>query len=268
MISSCTEFFAYVQTIIPHSADKSQVKVASMLMHYITLVRATKDQLDLKRVLSASGKPFVGKVMRNQGLVHKFALALGLKMHVPWKPTQIPGWLKEMSEDCKLDVKASLACNKTIEKTCDELYVLTAFVCMARQAMITTHEATLRALDREYSSHCHLDYKPAGFLGLGARSTRMQGLKASQIPQALISYPTTVKSQPIPISNGRLAPMAIGLNTSKSSVSSHAKTSGIKSQKITMTTLNVSHNPPQYAHFMAVSAHQGHATGSTPAVYH
>ncbi|KAB5590358.1 hypothetical protein CTheo_6189 [Ceratobasidium theobromae] len=209
MISSCTEFFTYVQTVIPHSADKSQVKVTSMLMHYITLVHATKDQLDLERVLSALGKPFMGKVMHNQGLVHKFALALGLKMRMPWKPTQIPGWLKEMSEDCKLNVKASLARNKTIEKVCDELYILTAFVRMARQAMITTHKATLCALDRGYSSHCHPDYKPAGFLGLGVRSTRMQGLKASQIPRALISYPTTVNSQPIPISNGRLAPMAI-----------------------------------------------------------
>ncbi|KAB5588044.1 hypothetical protein CTheo_8513 [Ceratobasidium theobromae] len=267
MISSCAEFFTYVQTVIPHSADESQVKVASMLMHYITLVHTTKDQLDLKKVLSASGKPFTKKIMRNQGLVRKFALALGLKMCVPWKPTQIPGWLKEMSEDCKVDVKASLTCNKTVEKVCDELYILTAFVCMARQAMITTHKATLHALDRGYSSHCHLDYKPVGLLGLGAGSNMMQGLKASQIPQALISYPTTAKSQSTPISNSRMAPMSAGLNISKSSVSSCATASRIKSQKNMMATSNVLHNPPQYAHFMAALAHQGHATRPTPTVY-
>ncbi|KAB5590495.1 hypothetical protein CTheo_6077 [Ceratobasidium theobromae] len=173
---------------------------------------------------------------------------------------------QKMSDD-KVDVEASLARHKTIEKACDELYVLTAFVRMARQAMISTHEATLCALDRGYSSHCHPDYKPAGFLGLGTGANALQGLKVSQIPRALISYPTTAKSQSTPISNSRLAPMSVGLNISKSSVSSRATASGIKSQKNTMTTLNVSHNPPRYAHLMALSTHQGH-TRSTPAMYH
>jgi hypothetical protein len=50
--------------------------------------------------------------MRNEGRVCRFATELNLDIRAPGKEGQVPDWLEQIANECKIDVKASLARHK------------------------------------------------------------------------------------------------------------------------------------------------------------